>query len=190
MSVDGRLRNGLSHDASGLDVDVEGFLGDVRRLGRRRRQIHRIGAVAITTAIIIGIVVAAPMLRNAIRDRTTQPAASLPPEAIQGTYAVRIAPADTTGLDIRSLDGQWQFTLRGDGLLSVQSPPATQLSTPSTQYHVDGDQLLTTAFESRTCSGVGVYRWSRQGSALILTLVSDACPLRVALFTAHPWEAR
>jgi hypothetical protein len=190
MSVDGRLRNGLSHDASGVDVDVEGFLGDVVSRGRRQRRLRRIGAIAATTAMIIGIVVVAPTIRNAIRDQMTQPVAPAPPEAIQGTYAVRIVSADTTGLDARGLDGLWQFTLRGDGLLTAQGPPATQLSTPPTQYHVDGDQLLTTAFESGTCSGVGVYRWSRQGSALVLTLVSDACAVRVALFTAHAWEAR
>jgi hypothetical protein len=190
MSVDGRLRNGLSHDASGVDVDVEGFLGDVVRRGRRQRRLRRIGAIATTTAMIIGIVAVAPIIRNAIRDQTTQPVAPVPPEAIEGTYAVRIAPGDTTGLDVPSLDGLWQLTLRRDGLLTAQGPPATQLSTPPTQYHVDGDQLMTTAFESGTCSGVGVYRWSRQGSTLVLTLVSDACAVRVALFTAHPWEAR
>lgn len=190
MSVDGRLRNGLTDDASGVDVDVESFLGDVVRRGRRQRRLRRIGVIATITATIIGIVILAPTIRSAIRDQATRPAAPLPPEAIQGTYAVRIAPADTTGLHGRGLDGLWQFTLRADGLLTAQGPPATRLSTPPSQYHVDGDQLLTTAFESATCSGVGVYRWSRQGSTLALTLVSDACAVRVALFTAHPWEAR
>jgi hypothetical protein len=70
------------------------------------------------------------------------------------------------------------------------TPPNAGISTLRSQYQVDGDRVLTTAFASDTCSGVGVYRWSRMGSILRFVLVSDACELRVIIFTAHPWEAR
>jgi hypothetical protein len=190
MSVDGRLRNGLSRDASAVDVDVDNFLGDVVKRGRRQRRVRRIGAVAITLAMMVAVVVLAPTVRDAIRDHTKQPAVPQPPGAIEGTYAVRILRADTSGPATPDLEGLWQFTLRGDGLLTAQGPRAASVSTDTTQYHVTGDQIFTTAFESGTCSGVGVYRWFREGSTLVFTLVSDTCGVRVTLFTAHPWEAR
>ncbi|MDP9185113.1 MAG: hypothetical protein M3O29_05545 [Actinomycetota bacterium] len=190
MSVDGRLRNGLSRDASAVNVDVDNFLDDVVRRGRRQRRVRRIGAVAITLAMIVAMVVVAPTVRDAIRDHTKQPAVPQPPGAIEGTYAVRIVSRDTSGPATSDLAGLWQFTLRGDGLLTAQGPPAASVSTSSTRYHVAGDQIFTTAFQSGTCSGVGVYRWSREGSTLVFTLVSDTCAVRVTLFTARPWEAR
>ena len=82
----------------------------------------------------------------------------------------------------------WQFTLRGDGLLNVIGPPNAGVSAPSSQYQVEGDRILTTAFASDRCSGVGIYRWRREGSILTFVTVSDACALRVVLFTSHPWE--
>src|SRR4051794_15602589 len=189
MSVDGRLRNELSDDASHVDVDVDQFLDSVITRGRRRQRIRRVGGVVTLAALIAIIALVGPPVLDVIRQQHDQPAA--PASAmIEGTYAVRITPADTAALDARDLDGLWQFALRGDGLLTAQGPPATPVSTPPTQYHIEGDQLLTTALQSRTCPGVGVYRWSLQGSRLTLTLISDRCPVRVALFTAHPWDAR
>ena len=88
MSVDGRLRNGLSRDASSVDVDVDRLLGDVVRRGRRQRRVRGIGAATVAAAMIVAIVSVAPLVRDAIRDRTTQPVGPPPPGAIEGTYLV------------------------------------------------------------------------------------------------------
>jgi hypothetical protein len=112
------------------------------------------------------------------------------PTAIEGTYAVRIRPADFLATPRLHVEGLWQLTVRGDGLLSLAGPRGSSVSAPSSQYQLDGDRILTTAFASEHCSGVGVYRWQREGSTLTFTLESDACAVRVAVLTAHPWDAR
>jgi hypothetical protein len=187
MSVDGRLRNGLSHEAASVDADVDGLLCDVVQRGRRLRRLRRVAGVTITTLMIVAIVIVTPAVRDAIRDHSTQPAAP-PLGSIEGTYMVQIERADTSGSGTRDLSGSWQFTLRGDGLLTAQGPAGATLSTQPTHYQVTGDRILTTAFASGTCSGVGVYRWSREGPSLSFAVVSDPCATRVALFTAHPWR--
>jgi hypothetical protein len=192
MSVDGRLRNELSRDASDLDVDVDRFLGDVVRAGQRRQRIRRVGGVVLVTALIATVALFGPAVMDVVRHQRTRPAhqGTTTPEAIAGTYAVEINRADGSGTPGLHLEGLWQFTLRGDGLVTVTEPAGANVSTRRSQYQLEGDRLLTTAFASDSCSGVGVYRWSREGSTLSFTLVSDACAVRVVLFTAHPWEAR
>jgi hypothetical protein len=192
MSVDGRLRNDLSRDGSAVDVDVDRSLVDVVRRGRRQRRLRRIGAVTILTAVIAVLAVLGPSVLDVLRSQRQKPVAPTPAAAtaIEGTYAVKIRRADTAGVRALGLEGLWQFTLRGDGLVTAEGPARSSVSTPPKQYQLLGDQLLTTAFASDTCSGLGVYRWAREGSALSFTLVTDACAARVVLFTAHPWEPR
>ncbi|MDP9301295.1 MAG: hypothetical protein M3P43_10450 [Actinomycetota bacterium] len=191
MSVDGRLRNELTRDASDLDVDVDRFLGDVVRGGRRRQRIRRVGGAVVVMALIAAIAVVGPAVIDVVRHQRIPAHQGTPaPGAIEGTYAVEIKRADASGAPGLQLEGLWQFTLRGDGLVSVTGPAGANVSTPRSQYQLEGDRLLTTAFASDTCQGVGVYRWSREGSTLSFTLVSDTCPVRVVLFTAHPWQAR
>lgn len=189
MSVDRRLRNGLAHEVASVDADVDRLLGDVVRRGRRLRRLRRVAGVTLTTLMVVAIVIVTSTVRDAIRDRTAQPAVPPPLGSIEGTYSVQIEHADASGSGTRDLAGRWQFTLRGDGLLTTQGPAGATLSTAPTQYQVTGDRILTTAFASGTCSGVGVYRWSRQGPMLSFALVSDTCAVRVALFTSHPWLA-
>jgi hypothetical protein len=192
MSVDGRLRNELSRDASDLDVDVDRFLGDVVRGGQRRQRIRQVGGVVFVLALIAAVALIGPAVMDVVRHQRTLPAhqGTTTPVAIAGTYVVEINRADASGTPELQLEGLWQFTLRGDGLVTVTGPAGANVSTPRSQYQLESDRLLTTAFASDSCSGVGVYRWSREGSMLSFTLVSDACAVRVVLFTAHPWEAR
>jgi len=189
MSVDGRLRNELSRDASRVDVDVDRFLDSVVTGGKRRRRIRRLGGAMAVAALIAVVALAGPAVLDVIRHQHDQPAAPVP-AAIEGTYAVRIGPEDVLGTPRLQVEGLWQLTVRGDGLLSLAGPTGSSISAPSSQYQLDGDRILTTAFASERCSGVGVYEWQREGSTLTFTLVSDACAVRVAVLTAHPWEAR
>ena len=192
MSVEGRLRNELSRDAGSIDVDVERSLGRVVVRGRRRRRLLRAGGVAIVAAVIALIAAVGPTVTEVIRDHQTRPANPGPTAAasIQGTYAVRIRRSDTVAVGDAGLDGLWQFTVSGDGLISIVSPGGAKVSTARTQYHIEGDQILTTAFASNACADVGVYRWIREGSTLTFTRISDPCPIRVVLFTSRPWDAR
>jgi hypothetical protein len=192
MSIDGRIRNELTRDASEVDVDVERRLGTVVAGGRRKLRMRRVGTVMAAAALVAIVAVTGPALMDVIRHQHEQPAEPSPAPAtdILGTYAATIQPADVRGRDQQRLQGLWQLTVRGDGLMTVVTPIDAGISTLRSQYQVDGDRVLTTAFASDTCSGVGVYRWSREGSTLRFTLVSDACELRVMIFTAHPWEAR
>lgn len=189
MSVDGRLRNELSRDASRVDVDVDRFLDSVVTSGRRRQRVRRVGRAMAVAALIAVVALAGPAVLDVIRHQHEQPAAPVP-AAIEGTYAVRIGSADVLGTPRLHLEGLWQLTVRGDGLLSLAGPKGSSVSAPSSQYQLDGDRILATAFASEHCSGVGVYRWQREGSTLTFTLESDACAVRVAVLTAHPWEAR
>lgn len=190
MPIDGRLRNELSRDASDVDVDVDRFLESVVTKGKRRRQLRRAGGAIVVTLVLAVGAALSPTVLDVIRHQQRVPAAPVPTVAIEGTYVVRIQPADVAGTPGPRLEGLWQFTVRGDGLLSVTGPAGTNVSAPRSQYQLEGDRILTTAFASNRCSGVGVYRWHREGTTLTFTLVSDACVLRVVLFTAHPWEAR
>jgi hypothetical protein len=191
MSIDGRIRNELTRDASEVDVDVERLLGTVVAGGRRKLRMRRVGAVLAAAALVAIVALTGPAVMDVIRHQREQPAEPAPAAAdIVGTYAVRIQPSDVRGSDQLRMQGLWQLTVRGDGLMTVVTPPNAGISTLRSQYQVDGDRVLTTAFASDTCSGVGVYRWSRVGSILRFILVSDACELRVIILTAHPWEAR
>lgn len=190
MSIDGRIRNELTRDASEVDVDVERLLGRVVTGGRRKRRLRRVGAVVAAATVVAMIALAGPAVVDVIRHERGQPAEPGPAPAtdILGTYAVTIRSTDVGGRG--QLQGLWQLSVRGDGLMTIVPPPDAGVSTLRSQYQVDGDRVLTTAFASDTCSGVGVYRWSRAGSTLRFTLVSDACELRVTVFTARSWVER
>jgi hypothetical protein len=190
MSVDGRLRNELNHDASEIDFDVERSLGTVVAGGRRKIWMRRAGRMLVVTAVVAIVAFAGPPVIDVLRHQRERPAGPRPaPADIVGTYATTIQPTDVRGADAR-LQGLWELTVRGDGLITVVTPPGARISTLRSQYQVEDDRILTTAFASNMCSGVGVYRWTRAGSTLRFALVSDACKLRVMIFTAHPWEAR
>jgi hypothetical protein len=192
MSIEGRIRNELTNDASKVDVDLEPLLSAVVIGGRRRIRVRRVAGLLAAAALVAIVIAAGPSVVDVIRHQHEQPAA--PPSVtradILGTFAVKVQPSDIRGRGQIHLEGLWQLTVRGDGLITIVPPPDAAIAPPASQYHVDGDRLITTAFASRSCSGVGEYRWSREGSSLRFTLVSDACELRVMIFTAHPWESR
>jgi hypothetical protein len=191
MSIEGRLRNELTRDASAVDVDIERSFSTVVVGGRRKLRMRRAGAVVAVAAVVAIVTVAGPAVMEVIRHQHEQPAEPVPTAAdIVGTYATTIQPTDVRGADALRLQGLWQLTVRGDGLITVVTPPGAVISTLRSQYQLEEDRILTTAFASDSCSGVGVYRWSRLGTTLLFTLVSDACELRVTIFTAHPWQAR
>lgn len=189
MSVETRLRNELSRDASFVDVDVDRSLGDVVRGGKRRQRLRRVSGAMVVMALIAGVATIGPGILDIIRHQRNEPASPTPTAPIVGTYTTRLEDSDPA-LRGLGLSGQWQLTLRSDGVMTVTGPLGAKVSTSRTQYQLQDGTFLTSAFASETCSGVGVYRWFRDGATLTLTQVSDACDLRVALLASHPWTAR
>jgi len=186
MAIDARLREGLQRSMSAIDSDAERLLGDARRRGRRRLVIRRAVAIVAVAATVAIVAMAAPIVLHTVRDQRPRPAtipSSLP---IAGTYTSTITAAG--GVEPGSV-GTWLLTLEADGTLDLASLTNGDFGRSVTQYQATQDGFLTTALTGGTCSGVGRYTWSRSGSALTFTVVSDPCPLRAAIFSSHPWTA-
>jgi len=189
MSIDDRLREGLQRSMSAIDSDADG-LQDARRRGHRRLVMRRATlAVAIAAAVLI-VVFAAPSLRELVRDQGRQPAAPNTFAPISGTYTTTINTNDLAGSAGGGAVGTWLLTLDGRGTLDLASLTNGDQGRSITQYQVTGGQFITTALTDTTCSGTGLYVWSRTGTTLTFSVVSDPCPLRVAIFTAHAWTSR
>lgn len=189
MSIDDRLREGLQRSMSAIDSDAEGHLGDARRRGHRRHVIRRAAAVVAIAAAILVVVVAAPGLRELMRDQGRRPAAPPSLAPISGTYTTTISTSDQPGSGGVEAVGTWLLTLDGNGTLDLASLTNGDQGRSITQYQVSGGQFITTALTDTTCSGTGLYEWSRTGATLTFSVVSDPCPLRVAIFSAHAWTS-
>src|SRR4051812_16032697 len=138
MSVDGRLRNELSDDASHLDVDVDRFLDRVVTRGRRRQRVRRVGGAIALAALAAVVALTGPATLHVIRHQHDQPAAPVS-APLEGTYAMRIGPDDIVGTPQLHVAGLWQLTVRADGLLSLAGSRVSSVSAPSSQYQLDGD---------------------------------------------------
>jgi hypothetical protein len=186
MAIDARLREGLQRSMSAVDADAGRLLGDARRRGHRRLVIGRaVVAVAVATVIAI-VVVAAPIVLDIVRDQRLRPATIPSSSQIAGTYTSTITA--TVGVEPGSV-GTWLLTIEADGTLDLASLSNGDFGRSVTQYQATKDGFLTTALTGGACSGVGRYTWSRSGSALTFTVLSDPCPLRAAIFSSHPWTA-
>ncbi len=185
MAIDARLREGLQRSMSVIDADAERRLTDARRRGRRRVIVHRTVAAVAVAATIVVFAVTAPAVLDALRAHRHVPATTPSPLAIAGTYTTTIASADAPGVPRAA--GTWLLTLSGDGQLDVASLTNGDIGRSVTPYQITGDELLTTAFGDSQCSGVGRYTVLRSRSSLTIAVVSDPCPLRVAIFSSHPW---
>jgi hypothetical protein len=190
MTIDARLREGLQRSMSAIDTDAEHHLNDARRRGHKRLVIRRAVAAIAVAAIFAIVVVAAPHVLDLVRDqRHHQPAISPSLLPIFGTYSTTISAKDTTGGRDAGSVGTWLLTLDRDGTLDLASLTNGDRGRSVTQYQTTGGEFLTTALAGSTCSGSGLgrYSWSRSGALLTFTVVSDACPLRVAIFSSQPW---
>lgn len=182
MSIDDRLRSGLSRNGAAIPVVVEPDLaGVVRRhhVVLRRRIAGALfaatGVVALASWALVGT------------DRTPTPVTSEAADLV-ATYDVDV-PAGTKG----GVAGRWQVTLEASGALEVQPPPgyADQLGDRLT-YAVEGGVFESNIFlDAPGCqlpgALVGEYTWERSGSTVRFVRVRDSCAPRRALFDA-PWE--
>jgi hypothetical protein len=188
MSIDSRLREGLQRSMSAIDANTEGHFDDARRRGHRRVIVRRGVAVLAVVAAVATVSFAGPAVLDVLRSQRQQPATKPPPTPITGSYSVKITGEEASGLGAPGSAGMWLLTLRADKVLELASLKNTNVG-GSSQYQLTGSEMLTTALASPSCTGIGRYRWSRSGSTLAFTLVSDPCALRVAIFSTHPWTA-
>jgi len=190
MPIDSRLREGLKRSMSAVHTDAERHLGDARRQGHRRLVIRRAAAVVAIAATIAIVAVAAPGVLDIVRNQHRQPATPPSLLPISGTYTTAITAKDTSGNAEAEAVGKWLLTLDGNGTLELASLTNGDLGRSVTQYQTTGKEFLTTALAGGKCSGLGTYTWLRSGSTLTFAVVSDPCPLRVAIFTSHPWTSQ
>jgi hypothetical protein len=76
-----------------------------------------------------------------------------------------------------------RMTRTDNGVLALTGP-AGGPATDGVAYAVDAGRLRVDAFANDLCATLdaGVYRWSVTGGTLTLTVISDPCAARAAVF--------
>jgi hypothetical protein len=184
VTIDERLRRGLRArldpgPTPGLDVRA----GRVIERARRRTVARRlVTGVAIAAAVALVAVAGPRALELGGADRP----------AVRPTPVPSVAPQPTTASGVPS--GSYRLTIPHDGrdgranrlgaagrwTLTIQ-PHETTLARdgepPAAGPVADVDGVLVT-FVMNCGLGPGRYAWGLRGSTLLLSLVSDPCPLR------------
>jgi hypothetical protein len=188
MSVDERLRIGLSRNALSVTPDVDWLLESA--LARRRRAIRARWAGATAGIAAAACALAVVVLPGGIgRDRgaPTVPADATASVDVRGRYAGQVAALQTAP----SVEGRWVLEFRDAGVLVVTAPPAYPGVVSGVLYAVEGDELRTDLFSQDRCSGLalGRYAVARTAAGLALTEVDDPCGPRVAVLARTTWAA-
>lgn len=189
MSIDSRLREGLQRSMSTIATDPEEHLEHARREGRTRVVIRRAVTSVAVAAALVAVAIVGPAVIDAVRSQRREPIATPPALPIVGNYMVRITATDAGAVGVPQAAGTWLLTLQRDGVLELAPLQDGTLGGGSSQYQLAGNDFITTALASTSCQGVGTYTWSRSGSTLAFTVLSDSCALRVAVFSLRPWRA-
>jgi hypothetical protein len=179
MSIDDRLRSGLSRNGAAIQVAVEPELAVVTRrdhvIGRRR-----VAGVLIAATAVVAL---APWALGEA-ERTPVPVAPGASDLV-GTYVVDV-PDGTAG----GAAGRWEVTLEEGGALEVQPPSGydDQMADRLT-YAVEDGVIETNVFlDAPGCqlpgALVGEYTWERSGTTVRFVRVRDECMPRRALFDA------
>jgi hypothetical protein len=189
MSVDERLRIGLSRNAQSYDPDVEVLLQSALSRRRRARWLRRAGATAaLVAAACAATVLAMPGGWWADRGWPLEPedgtTSSL---ALQGRFAgeVDVVPAAP------GVAGPWVLDFKAEGVLSVTAPPSYPGVVSGAIYAVEGDQMRIDLFGQDLCTGrpPGRYAVTRTGAELTLLAVDDLCPARVTVLSTTRWSS-
>jgi hypothetical protein len=174
---------------SAIATDPDEHLEDARRQGHRRVVIRRALTSAGVAAVVVLVAILGPAVLGALRGGQREPISSPSTLPIVGDYVVRLSPADAGGSGVPHAAGTWVLKLQGDGVLQLAPLRNGNLGGGPSQFQLTGSGFITTALAGAACPGVGTYTWFRSGSTLTFSLVTDPCPLRVAIFSSHPWRA-
>jgi hypothetical protein len=195
MSLDRRLRDGLSMLAAQVEPDVDRHLHLARRKARRAVVRWRAGAaLALAGALAASIIVADSL--SGWRGRSlppagqpaTTPSSTTENTAIAGTYT-RAVPAGGADVATHQLAGRWTLALRSDGSATVTAPAAFTGVLSGVLFNAQGNTFRTNLFVQDVCSNLpmATYRWIRMGNRLALTPVDDQCAGRVAVLASDAW---
>jgi hypothetical protein len=189
MSVDERLRIGLSRNALSFDPDVQVLLESTLARRRRARRLRWVGAAtgvlaaacAATVLVLSGGWPGDRLWPSVPADGTT---ASV---TLEGRYAGEVAALPAAP----SVAGRWVLEFKAQGVLAVSAPPAYPGVVSGVLYSIEGEELRTDLFSQDLCSGkpLGRYTVTGTGTALTLTTVDDSCPQRVAVLAETSWTA-
>jgi hypothetical protein len=184
MSVDDRLRTGLTANAMTFQPAVESNLDAVRARGHRRRATRvalaaALVAAASATALVLALPHESDRLPPATPDTTSSPTTEL-----FGRYE-----ADVTRPG--RLTGHWVLEFVGNGTVLVTPPDGYAGVVSGTLFTADGTTLRINLFEQDVCTGLpnGELSWSREGVRLVLKEGQDLCAARRLFFTKNDWVA-
>jgi hypothetical protein len=200
MPIERRIREGAHRNAGVLDPDVDRFLGSVVQKTRRRQVIHRSLTVAVSAAaVVLAIVVGPSVLRDIEGTGSTVPgsnptpsvAPSVTPDVpfLTGTFT-RTIPEGTAVVRANGIAGEWTIRAGSDGSVRLLAPASFAGAHASRPFAMQAGSLQTDAFSSDICAGLpaGTYRWSLEGSFLLLSTISDQCDARVFILAPRPWS--
>jgi hypothetical protein len=182
MSVDSRLRRGLSANAAALrEPDVELILGKALDAHRRRRALRWVGVTGLAAAACAVLLLPAVWHTNT----THRPPVGRTPTTLLGGYAGLVG----TLPGAPQASGRWALELDADGRVVATAPNRYGKGVPQTIGMLDGRILRTDLFEKDLCQGRGPGRYapSRRADQLVLGVLSDTCAPRVSFFTATTW---
>lgn len=196
MSLDGRIRAGLTSDAAGLEPSTDQALGTVLERGPRRRATRTIvRSVAIAAVIAASVLGPVAVLRDIDRGRATLPGGS---EAIDGVspidggWSAHLSIGDGLHAGFgygraRQLAGLRQLEL-ARGVVRQIRPGSFQTVPVNGTFQVDGPFLVV-----QDNGETLVFRWRLSGDALRLSLVDDSRSAHGAavdrlIWTTHPWQ--
>jgi hypothetical protein len=182
MSVEDRLRAGLSAETQIVQPDTEIQLAAVQRR-RRRRQTARYSAVGATAAAAL---IGATFVPSILSDGQRMSPARAP--RLPGTY---VAVVDGSRAAQEDMVGRWALVLEEDGTLDIDPPSSYARAATGAAYSVDGERLKTNALlDHPGCQTTpsGEYTWTLQDDVLDFRVVDDDCPARLVLFDDPTWE--
>lgn len=190
MSIDDRLRGGMTANATAHQPTVESSLEQVRGRGRRshsRRLLIAAGSVAAVSATVL--VVAWPHATD-----RSGPIAPAPSPKVLPTASPTSALFDRYESDVSSpaqLAGHWVLELDGNGTVTVIPPNHYAGVVSGTLLSADDTILRTNLFAQDVCAdlGNGEFQWTREGARLALRESDDPCALRRTFFTENRWVA-
>lgn len=182
MSVDDRIRAGLSANAAAFQPVVESSLDAVRGRGRRGR------GARVTVATGLVAAASAAVLVLAWPDASEQPSpvspVPSPTSELFGRYESEVTQPGR-------LAGHWVLEFDGNGTLLVTPPDRYTGVVSGTLFTADGTTLRTNLFAQDVCAdlGNGDFSWTREGLRLALAENDEPCAARGQFFTGNAWVA-
>lgn len=182
--LDARVRRALQSLPVPDDARTATVLEDV---SSRRRPVGEPWHLVLAAAVVVAVLVLAPVLLRSMVDDPRPAPARHPGSELVGTWSRVLDAAQAP-----EWDGRWTIGFEDRGVLSLTPPATIGAGTDGAAYDVSGAQLRVDAFVNGVCNELppGTYSWSLSDEGLRLTPLEDACAQRAALFSGTWREVR